>query len=97
MKHLLRIILIIAICSPGVAAQQITTHYDAQRARVVQLMTYKGQWRDSIICIIHDRPRRWDRPIITMTRRGEAYDHLIFMNYKKGRVREWSYLPKRKL
>jgi hypothetical protein len=89
MKHL---ILTLLILTSTLNAQTVTHHVDGQ-GRKVQIHTFHKPSRDSVICYVYGRPGRWDRPIISLTLRGEAYDHLLFiLQRKRKKTKYWSYL-----
>jgi hypothetical protein len=89
MKHL---ILTLLILTSTLKAQTVTHHVDGQ-GRKVQIHIFHKPNRDSVICYVYGRPGRWDRPLISLTKRGEAYDHLLFiLQRKRKKTKYWSYL-----
>jgi hypothetical protein len=91
MKYLIALLLFLFLFT-DCFAQTVTHHVDGQ-GRKVQIHTFHKPNRDSVICYVYGRPGRQDRPIISLTRRGYAYDHLVFILRRKNRkTKFWSFL-----
>jgi hypothetical protein len=90
MKYLIALLLFLFLFT-DCFAQTVTHHVDGQ-GRKVQIHTFHKPNRDSVICYVYGRPGRWDRPLISLTKRGEAYDHLLFiLQRKRKKTKYWSF------
>lgn len=91
----MKTLLLLLLVSCGAYGQRVAHHID-YKGRLMVVETYERPQRDSVVAIIYGKPGRWDRPIISLTRQGRAYDHLLFIHHSKnGRERFWSYLGAR--